>query len=219
LPEPYRAAVYYAPERDDPLWGLGCAWLGRDAEMDEARPQPGVLAHLTVSPRRYGFHATLKPPMRLKLGFDAFLDGAKKLSAGLKPFRMPALEVRQLGRFTALCLAEHSAAFRALADDCVTALDAHRLPEDAAAQAARAVGRSARQRVNIERFGYPLLFEDWQFHMTLSDAVGDPSLREQADLYFEAVLAAPRRVTSICIFQEVSRGGDFLLTHRLRLGA
>jgi hypothetical protein len=132
---------------------------------------------------------------------------------------MPALEVRQLGRFTALCLAEKSAAFQKLADDCVTALDAHRLAEDAAAQAARGVGRSARQRGHIERFGYPLLFEDWQFHMTLSDAVDDPSLREQAEIYFEVALAAPRRVTSICVFQEVSRGGDFSLTHRLQLGA
>jgi hypothetical protein len=218
LPEPYRAAVYYAPERADPLWGLGCSWLGRDPETDEALAQPGVLAHLTTSPRRYGFHATLKPPMRLKLGFAAFLDDAKNLAARLAPFQMPALDVKQLGRFIALCLAAKSPQFQKLADDCVTALDAHRLPEDEAARMARAAGRTARQRANIERFGYPLLFEDWQFHMTLSDPTTDPSLRDQAETYFEPALQTPRRVTGICIFQQPGPGTDFMLTHRLRIG-
>jgi len=219
LPEPYRAAIYYAPERTDPLWQAGCAWLGRDPETGDAQAQPGLLAHLTNSPRRYGFHATIKPPMHLALGFAAFLADAKKLCAQRAPFKMPDLEVKQLGRFVALTLAKPSPEFQALADTCVTALDPHRKPEPAAVQAARAAGRSARQCQNIERFGYPLLFEDWQFHMTLTNPTAELTLRDQAETYFDQVLKTPRICKTLCIFQEPTKGADFILTHRLLLGA
>jgi hypothetical protein len=132
---------------------------------------------------------------------------------------MPDLEVKQLGRFVALTLAKPSPEFQALADTCVTALDPHRKPEPAAVQAARAAGRSARQRQNIERFGYPLLFEDWQFHITLTNPTAEPTLRDQAETYFDQVLKTPRICKTLCIFQEPTKGADFILTHRLPLDA
>ncbi len=69
-----RLAIYYAPPAGSALWDFGSAWLGLDAEAGEVPPRPDVpglpddpLA-LTVSPRRYGFHGTLKPPMFLAEG-------------------------------------------------------------------------------------------------------------------------------------------------------
>jgi hypothetical protein len=219
LPEPYRAAIYYAPDRDDPLWQAGCAWLGRDPETDETLPQPGILAQLTTSPRQYGFHATLKPPIHLAHGLAAFLDDTQKLAATLQPFKMPRLEVKQLGAFIALCLSGPSPEFRSLADHCVTELDRHRIPEDQSTQAARAANRSPRQRGNIERFGYPLLFDDWHFHMTLTNPTEDPTLHDQAQTWFDPVLSHPRTCTAICIYQQPTRTAPFTLTHRIRLGA
>ena len=72
LSEP-RYAIYFAPAPHTQLWSLGSRWLGRDAKTGETltRPepiQPDNGGQLTSSPRRYGFHATLKPPMRLRTG-------------------------------------------------------------------------------------------------------------------------------------------------------
>ena len=70
-----RYAVYFAPPVATPLGQVGSWWLGRNAETNECITPPGVaglaperLAALTEAPRRYGFHATLKPPMRLRDG-------------------------------------------------------------------------------------------------------------------------------------------------------
>ena len=77
-----RVAVYYAPEPDDPLWRAGCAWLGpRPGQQRAALPQPD-LPDIAASPptrARYGFHATLKPPMRLATELrTAFLADAAR---------------------------------------------------------------------------------------------------------------------------------------------
>jgi hypothetical protein len=69
-----RYAIYFAPQ-EAPLARFGAAWLGWDlaaAARVAHPPAVGVdVAGVTETPRRYGFHATLKPPMRLAAGHDA----------------------------------------------------------------------------------------------------------------------------------------------------
>jgi hypothetical protein len=218
LAEPYRAAVYYAPERDDPLWRRGCAWLGRDPESGEALVQPELagLAEQTSDPRRYGFHATLKPPMRLTGSFAALLEDAATLAAEMRRFALPALRVAQLGRFIALVLPP-CPPLRALADACVTRLDSHRAPETPAEQEKRAEGRSAPQREMIARWGYPYVLNEWQFHMTLSNGLGKNELAPAAAAYFGTALSIPRRVESLAIFAQAAPDAPFQLVRRLPL--
>jgi len=220
LPEPYRAAVYYAPERDDPLWAAGCGWLGGDPEAGLALVQPDVpgIAAATTDPRRYGFHATLKPPMRLRGTFDEFLADVEKLARRLAPIEMPRLRVADDFGFLAL-LAEPSAPLDALTADCVTELDAHRLPEDAALQAKRAIGRTEAQLCNLARWGYPYVLEDWRFHMTLSNSGAAAALLEPARRYFAVAMATPRSFESLAIYIEPGPGESFRLVRRVRLGS
>jgi len=221
LPEaPYRVAVYYAPAPDDPLWAACCAWLGRDPAQGvvcDQPPIPGILA-ATSSPRRYGPHATLKPPMQLRGGYDDFVADVARLAASLDDFLLPQLRVVYLHNFLALCPVAPSAQLNELAARCVTDLDHHRLPEDAAAQAKRAVGRSPRQLENLARWGYPLVLDDWQFHITLSNA-GAADLLALAQEFFAPALAQPRLFNSLAIFCEDEPGATFRLTARLPFGA
>src|SRR5215469_910585 len=106
-----RYAIYWAPPDDSGLARIGAAWLGRDAVTDRALPRPTVvgfddatLAALTAEPRRYGLHATLKPPFGLATAatvqaladacvaqFDAYRapasddEVARRNAAGLTP--------------------------------------------------------------------------------------------------------------------------------------
>lgn len=221
LPEPYRVALYYAPEVDDPLWARGCEWLGRDPETGADVPQPDIdaIAAQVTEPRRYGFHATFKPPMQLTAPFDQFLGEVKRLCRELKPFAMPRLDVTLLGRFIALCPSPASAELQAFADACVVSLDAHRQPEDAAAQAKRAAGRTDLQRHNIAKWGYPFVMEDWRFHMTLSNPSADEPLMDAAKRHFSEALALPRRVASVAVFVEPAKGEPFQLFERIPFSA
>ena len=65
-----RLGLYYCPRRDDPLFMAGAAWLGRDPESGAMVAQPDIagIQEVTAEARGYGFHATLKPPMRLAPG-------------------------------------------------------------------------------------------------------------------------------------------------------
>ena len=78
-----RVAVYYAPLPDDPLTGAAACWLGRDPVTNAPVRQPDLpgIVELTADPLGYGFHATLKPPMRLAEGrsWDALLGAAEAL--------------------------------------------------------------------------------------------------------------------------------------------
>ncbi|MDD2703834.1 MAG: DUF1045 domain-containing protein [Acidocella sp.] len=218
MAEPARIALYYAPETEDPLWALGSAWLGRDAETGAALPQPANISAQTTDPRRYGFHATLRAPMALRHGLDAFLADAAALAASLAPFPLPDLAVTRLGDYLALCLATPSPEMAALERACVIGLDRHRVPEDAATQAKRAQGRPPHQLENLARWGYPMVLEDFLFHMTLSNALPNNPLAPLAEAHFGTSLRAPRVVKSLAIFVEPEPGAPFRLTRRFGLG-
>ena len=86
---PRRYALYWAPQEGSDLARLGGAWLGLRGESNSAGPPPPIpgfdalrIHVLTAEPRRYGLHATLKPPFALANGTDLAslrqaLDAAK----------------------------------------------------------------------------------------------------------------------------------------------
>jgi len=70
-----RYALYLAPPPDSDLWRFGCRVLGRDAATGAtiegfapAGCTPQAWRDIAAEPRRYGFHATLKAPFRLREG-------------------------------------------------------------------------------------------------------------------------------------------------------
>jgi Protein of unknown function (DUF1045) len=217
-----RVAVYWAPPAADPLWALGSAWLGRDAESGLAIPQPDIpdLAALTESPRRYGFHTTLKAPIILAGSFDAFHADARALARTLKPARLPPLAVHALDGFAALCPTTEIPDLTALAASVVTELDHHRRPEEPEKRARRGLGRTPAQAAYLARWGYPFVLDEWRFHMTLSNTgTATPSLLAAAARHFAAALVRERSVEELAIFVEPEPGAPFRLAARLPLAS
>jgi putative phosphonate metabolism protein len=194
-----RYALYFAPEPGTPLDRFGNAWLGRDARTGEAMPPsavPGLTAaevtRLTAAPRRYGFHATLKPPFALAEGQrpEALFEAISRFAAQRLPLAAPPLRLARLDGFLALVPSDRTAELHALADDCVVAFDAFRAaPGEAELARRRAAGLTPRQGAQLRRWGYPYVFEDFRFHMTLT---GTLAPAEQAVLMAAlAPLVAP----------------------------
>ena len=222
---PARVAVYFAPAPDDSLADAGATWLGRDAEKNVPKTQPGQpgLAELTEEPRLYGFHATLKPPFRLTSGSDwsAFIAAARALAASIAPFQLPTLWVADLHGFLALREQEFCAPLQSLCDRCVSELDAFRAPSAEAELARRRkAGLTAGQDAMLLRWGYPYVFEEWFFHMTLTrrlSAEEKASVMPAAEAFFADALAVPRRIDAICLFTQAEPQTPFVIAERLPL--
>jgi len=218
-----RVALYYAPALSDPLWPAACSWLGRDPETAATLKQPDVpdIHAVTADARLYGFHCTLKPPMRLATNYRAFVDDAAALARTLAPFAMPRLHVADLSGFLAVREAEPCPALHALADACVAGVDRHRAPADEAELARRRKGGlSAAREANLVRWGYPGVFDEWRFHMTLTRRLTNAEhavFRPAAETYLARALPHPRRVEEICVFTQAGPGAAFTVAERLPL--
>ncbi|MBV9655922.1 MAG: DUF1045 domain-containing protein [Acetobacteraceae bacterium] len=221
-----RVAVYYAPRPDDLLAVAGAAWLGRDAETDArvAGPAFPCLAAITGEASRYGFHATLKPPMRLATGRDwpGLCRASERLARTLAPFELPPLAVRNIGGFLALRETAPCPALQALADAAVETLDGFRAPPDEQELAGRrSGGLSPQQEAMLRRWGYPYVFSEWFFHMTLTSRLGEQQIavwRARAEAHFAAALARPRRVQDLCLFTQAGPDRPFVVAARFPLG-
>ena len=230
---PHRVALYFAPDPDSAWWRAGSQWLGRCAHRGvplEAPPVPGVppaaQQALSAEPRRYGFHATLKPPFRLTPGSDlARLTAAvQRLAHTTRPFVLPRLRVAVLGDFLALRPESDSAALQALAARCVTEL--HPL---AAPLTAEELARRRRQPLNAEqdamlqRWGYPWVLQQFRFHFSLSGSLKALSEAQRAALQRAAEdLFHPLpelTMHSLSLFVEPQPGADFVWAERVGLGA
>ena len=174
-----RYAIYYAPEPGSTLDRLGSELLGYDAHRGAALPFPDGMEfsdwrELTQDPRKYGFHATLKAPMALAPGKDEDqLVEACATFAG-EPRAIPVIEpvVDLISGFIALVPAKPSAALQGLAADCVRAFDPFRADLTEKDRARRNPSKlSDRQADYLDRWGYPYVFEEFRFHMTLTGRV------------------------------------------------
>jgi putative phosphonate metabolism protein len=173
---PYpRYAIYYAPAPGGPLDRFGAALLGYDAHHGIDVPFPGDMPadwrELTHDPRKYGFHATLKAPMALAPGRVEDELAAACAAFAARPRAVPVIEpaVDTIEGFVAIVPASREAALEALAADCVREFDAFRAPLTDGDRARRNPARlTPRQRSHLDRWGYPYVFEEFRFHMTLT---------------------------------------------------
>jgi 2'-5' RNA ligase len=185
---PPRYAVYFVPAADSALYCFGSAVLQYDCYTGHAVRPPSELENqleewrkATEEPRRYGFHATLKAPFYL-----APSSSEAQLVSALHSFaaigRMVATiqpVVTMLSGFTAIVPEQANPAVNALAADCTTIFDAFRAPMSPQERARRiASGLNQSQIENLDRWGYPYLFADFRFHMTLTGKI-EVEQREQ----------------------------------------
>lgn len=215
-----RIAVYYAPNPDSDLWRLASSWIGRDAFTGAELPLR-TDESIVKFPRHYGFHATLKPPFSLRNGtsIDTVAEAAARFAAGRRSFTMPRLEVSRLGSFLAITEAEPSADLSALAADCVRDFEVFREPLTAEEAAARRKGiEDARQLELIERWGYPYVFDQWKFHMTLTSSLLDRqalvATHEELSFEFAGVLSQAVVCDAICLFVQEHRQAPFRVLQR-----
>ncbi len=207
-----RYAVYYMPQ-GDALAAFGASWLGWNVECgaprDDVRYAP--YSGWTQTPRKYGFHGTLKPPIRLAKGkSEAELSAAlHTLTTELAPGVCDGLELARLGRFLALVPKGDQSSLARVAGHLVTELDAFRAPaSDAELTRRRSAGLTPTQDALLLKWGYPYVLEEFRFHLTLTGKLGTDDIGAAHDLLQGVLppLPAPFIIDAVALAGERADG-------------
>ncbi len=215
-----RYSIYWTPEPGSDLAAFGERWFGGAAESFGLVPELALRA--VESPARYGLHATLKAPFRLREGM-----GAKDLQRALDAFcatrRGPsgdALVPAMFQGYLGLVLNRRTADIDWLAAECVTHFDRFRAPLDEAGRDKRAHATLSRHEQSfLETFGYPYVLSAFLFHVSLAGPLAVPDLKEVAaalEPHLAPFMAAPVRIGSLSLLGEPEGGGVFELVSRHR---
>ncbi len=201
-----RYAVYYTPAAGSALARFGAVWFARDAPCVD-------------TPRRYGFHGTLKAPFRLAPGANEadFLLAVERFAAERQALSGPPLDLAVLAGFLALIPSAPFAELDRLAADCVAVFDGFRAPmSDAELIRRRRAGLNAREEALLRRWGYPYVMDAFRFHLTLTGRLDEAELcRERAEA--KALLGdeAPALfIDAVAVTVEPAEGAAFRLLQR-----
>jgi len=203
LPMTYRRyALYYTPtEAGWSHWAT--RWLGWDMTQGTAVAPPEGLdidPHgWTDTPRRYGLHATLKPPFRLAQGedFAQLTEAFQHYCDTTPPVEIGTPALTRLGRFLALMPTPQPAALTDAAAGIVRAFDPFRAPaSDDELARRRAAGLSPDQEANLTRWGYPYVMEGFRFHITLTEKLSRQDIEKAEEILTTHLLPLlPERLT------------------------
>lgn len=223
-----RYAIFYTPS-PGPLSAFAAAWLGWDSvngcsvAPPEIADLPAPISDITITPRKYGFHGTVRPPFRLAAGLseDALLSQFADFCATYAPIELKGMELAQLGRFLALVPCGDESRINQLAARAVTVFDAFRAPlDDAEIERRRRANLSPVQDELLLKWGYPYVMQEFRFHMTLTGKLPKAQAtktREALEPHLVPLLPSPFVIDSLSLMGEAEEGGMFHVIDRIPL--
>jgi len=221
-----RYAIYYAPADNSALAGFGNAVLQRTAMQAKrhgtspdgfAFPDSARWSALTQVPARYGFHSTIKAPFELSADTTAteLLSATESLCAQLSTIELSDLCIRTTPASAHITLRnEQPESLTRLAAAVVRELDEFRaplMPADIARRCPESL--SLRQRHYLDEYGYPWVFDEFNFHMTLSGALNAADADFVAWLeqrFSETVPLASASLDRLAVYRQTSRETAFV---------
>ncbi len=226
---PLRYAIYFTPEPSSALARFGARVIGYDSATGHDLAQPELktvpsaqLFAATEAPRRYGFHATLVAPFTLREGNEAQLhECARAFCSRTKPVSLGRLDLATLSGFIALVPGSPDPQLTDFAARCVEHFNPLRAPLSESDFARRNKEHlTSRQRAYLERFGYPYVFDEFRFHMTLShmlrETERDMLLAELARAY-APIADEDHRIDAISILRQNGPTSRFQILARYPL--
>lgn len=220
-----RYAVFYTPPAGE-LARFGAAWLGWDSAMGRGVAHPEIDGidnfETTKTPRKYGFHGTLKAPFYMADGatVEELSTEIESFAAVQKTIVLDRLSLRHDNGIVALRPEGDARELRVFVSDIVRAFDSFRAPlAEADVARHRQSNLTPRQDQQMIDWGYPYVFEDFHFHLTLSGSLGandGKALIEILEPLLKPILAAPTVIDAITLVGQ-DHEGMFHQIHRYAL--
>ena len=217
-----RYAIYYIP--DLPLFQIGSDWLGWNSITGQETTLSANHRRITDRPRKYGFHATVKPPFSLASNSTQgdLQDAFQTFCATVSPATGGTLKISRLGRFLAMTQDVQSNEVTELAASTVSHFDKFRAPlseHDIAKRRQRRL--TPEQDALMLRWGYPYVMQEFKFHMTLTGPLQNDeidTIKHDANTRFQEFLGQPLKIASLALLGEDSDSGRFHVVDKLSLG-
>lgn len=223
-----RLAIFFAPASKSPLAQFGSEWLGWDAENSIELTHPNIpnlpasTSDITATPRKYGFHGTLKAPFKLHAtkSLDEFSKALQSFSHRTPKFTIGKMKVARLGNFVAIVQENQSVILRDFAATIVKHFEEFSAPlseEDIAKR--RQANLTPRQDELMLRWGYPYIFEEFKFHLTLTGKIVERDAEITKNILAEhlsEILVKPLETVDICLYGE-RQNGRFEIIQRFPL--
>ena len=217
-----RYAIYYIP--DQPLFQIGSDWLGWNSITGQETTLSADHRRITDRPRKYGFHATVKPPFSLASNSTQgdLQDAFQTFCATVSPETGGTLKISRLGRFLAMTQDVQSNEVTELAASTVSHFDKFRAPlsdQDIAKRRQRRL--TPQQDALMLRWGYPYVMQEFKFHMTLTGPLAPneiDAIEHDANTRFQEFIGQPLKIASLALLGEDSDSGRFHVVDKLSLG-
>ena len=217
-----RYAIYYIP--DLPLFQIGSDWLGWNSLTGQETTLSTNHHRITDRPRKYGFHATMKPPFSLASNSTQgeLQDAFQAFCATVSPATGGTLKISRLGRFLAMTQDVQSNDVTDLAASTVSHFDKFRAPlSDNDIQKRRQRRLTPEQDALMLRWGYPYVMQEFKFHMTLTGPLQNDeivSIEQLANTRFQEFIGQSLNIASLALLGEDRDSGRFHVIEKLSLG-
>ena len=179
-----RVAIYFLPKKNSSLENFGKNLLGRDINKKKkislTRRQKyfinrgftyfDELKDYCEQPAKYGFHATLKAPFRLKRNVKTknFYDVISHIAVQHSRFKIKGLKIVYSKKFTFITSRKPNKSLINLENDLVKHLDTFRAELNKTEIKKRIPDSlTFKQNKYLKEWGYPFVFDQFKFHMTL----------------------------------------------------
>ena len=179
-----RVAIYFLPKKNSSLENFGKNLLGRDINKKKkislTRRQKyfinrgftyfDELKDYCEQPAKYGFHATLKAPFRLKRNVKTknFYDVISHIAAQHSRFKIKGLKIVYSKKFTFITSRKPNKLLINLESDLVKHLDTFRAELNKTEIKKRIPDSlTFKQNKYLKEWGYPFVLDQFKFHMTL----------------------------------------------------
>ena len=217
-----RYAIYFIPDLS--LFQAGSDWLGWNSATGQETTRSDAHCDITKRPRKYGFHATVKPPFSLasNLSQNELQNEFHAFCATVSPVKGGKLKISRLGQFLAMTQDVQSNEVIELATATVTHFDKFRAPlTDKDIEKRRRSRLTQKQEELMLRWGYPYVMQEFKFHMTLTDLLPNDAIdaiEQRANAWFYALLGQAVNINSLALMGEDNQSGRFHVIEKLSLG-
>lgn len=162
-----RYAIYWMPSSSSLLDEFARRWFGGADSFDL---EPDLAARAVMTPKRYGFHATVKAPFRPVPGISPQEMNAEleRFCARRRRIVTSPLALERFQHYLALCPSGRRAELEWLASECVVHFDRFRAPLNGEDHERRKGTLSSREAAHFKQFGYPYIFDLFYFHISLA---------------------------------------------------
>lgn len=219
-----RFALYFTPASSSLLYQIASNWLQYDAykgnslESSISKNKPlndGGYENYIQNASKYGFHATLKPPFRLKENHtqEQLIQEVSNFCKNNQAIACGKLQLTTLGSFIALVLEKPCPQLNKLAQQYVETFEPFRAELNKQELKKRNPEElTKRQQVLFKQWGYPYVDDEYRFHLTLTDSMSTeqlPVVKKHLQELLSPALDSGLRVDTVHLFYQENSKSRF----------